>query len=96
MAASNARGEKDGDQDRSRERIDVQQAFSQLRPAMPSPPVVPSAVQPGELRCLSSSRYPGLQFNNAGNSDTVLVVWICMLSTKEFGQLPVDVLVLEK
>ena len=48
MAASNARGEKDGDQDRSRVRIDV----NQLLPAMPSPPVVPSAVQPGELRCL--------------------------------------------
>ena len=54
MAASSARGEKDGDQDRSQVRIDVQQAFSQLQPAMPSPPVVPSAVhvQPGELRCL--------------------------------------------
>ena len=54
MAASNARGEKDGDQDRSRShvRIDVQQAFGQLQRAMRSPSVVPSAVQPGELRCL--------------------------------------------
>ena len=52
MAASNAREEKDGDQDMSHVRIDVQQAFGQLQRAMRSPSVVPSAVPPGELRCL--------------------------------------------
>ena len=51
MAASNARGdlEKDGNQDMW---IDVQQSSDQLQRTMKSPRVVPSGVEPGELRCL--------------------------------------------